>query len=243
MIENRDKDQTPPRIDDSEKPENSRLDPLEMQESDFPDEESEEDTPRIIVRDRRHWVRREQGESLDGEGEPSADGNLRRPAYVEELETKLKTSEDQLQKVSTALRNSQKETTAFRERLQKSMETRLESQLGDIFTGMLELMDNFDLSLSHAKQAADPQAIIAGVELIRQQLASKLAGWGVERLDRLGQEYDPNIDEVIASVPPAADTANPPDSIIQEHQKAYRFKGRLLRPSKVIVVGKPEQTG
>ena len=56
----------------------------------------------------------------------------------------------------------------------------------------------------------------------------------VERMDRLGEEFDPECDEVIATAP-LDDENQKTNIIVDEVQKGYLFRGKLVRPSKVRV--------
>ena len=92
----------------------------------------------------------------------------------------------------------------------------------------LPVLDNFSLAL---KTNSD-QNLRQGVELIRKQMEEVLAKMGVEAIPAEGEQFDPRLHEAIEMV----DTTEVPDhQIIQELQRGYRVRDRLLRPAMVRV--------
>lgn len=92
----------------------------------------------------------------------------------------------------------------------------------------LPVLDNFNLAV---KTNSD-QNLRQGVELIRKQMEEVLGKMGVEAIPAQGQQFDPRVHEAIEMV----DTTEVPDhQIIEELQRGYRVKDRLLRPAMVRV--------
>lgn len=98
-----------------------------------------------------------------------------------------------------------------------------------IFQKLIMILDSFDLSLlSSDKRKIDKK----GVELIRNQLFDLLKKEGLEKINvELGDEFDPNIHEVIEK----NKSKYEPDKVIEEIEKGYMFKGKIIRSSKVKI--------
>ncbi|MBN2382019.1 nucleotide exchange factor GrpE [bacterium] len=194
--------------------------------------------PKITVIDKRFWARSSPKEEGTDQGGDDSQGSPRKPAYVEEIEQKLKENETQLRKYIAAYKDHQKETTAFKDRLNKALETRLETQLAAFFRDFLEILDNFERSLCFAEENKEFDGLLTGLKLINAQMLSLLKSQGVEPLERTGQHFDPHFDEVIEMVP-CSEEHTAPGLIVSELQKGYVFKDKVLRPGKVRIV-KPE---
>lgn len=108
-----------------------------------------------------------------------------------------------------------------------------------ILSDLIEVIDNLDRTLDALEGEVDSKIknIIVGVDMVRKQFIETLKNNGVERIEALGEKFDPNFHEAM-SQQPADDKEE--DTIINEFQKGYMLNGRLLRPSKVIVVKNSE---
>jgi molecular chaperone GrpE len=77
---------------------------------------------------------------------------------------------------------------------------------------------------------------VAGIELIYSRFAETLKKLGLEPMDSKGQAFDPKIHHAVDMV----ETEDAPDhTILEEYERGYNFKGRLLRPAKVKVAVRP----
>jgi molecular chaperone GrpE len=91
------------------------------------------------------------------------------------------------------------------------------------------VLDSFDRAL---KTSPEKSEFHLGVELIHRQLQDALAKIGVQPISAAGQQFDPRYHEAIEMV----DTENAKDNeVIEELQRGYKLKDRLLRPAMVRV--------
>jgi molecular chaperone GrpE len=103
-----------------------------------------------------------------------------------------------------------------------------ESLIKDI----LPLVDNLDRAMEHACNSNDFEAFKAGLQLIQNQLNGCLAKQGVEPIEAIGRDFDPNVHEAVLQVESPEHGHN---QVVEEFEKGYLLNGRLLRPSKVSV--------
>ena len=101
----------------------------------------------------------------------------------------------------------------------------------DIINDILPFVDSLDRALEHA-DSADVQAFKEGIRLIQEQLLSCLKKHGVERIDSVGLDFDPNFHEAMMQVESEDHEEN---KVVNEVQRGYLLNGRLLRPSKVCI--------
>jgi molecular chaperone GrpE len=99
----------------------------------------------------------------------------------------------------------------------------------DVIKIVLPVLDSFERAL---KAGGDGSEFRSGVELIYRQLLDALQKAGVRPIEAVGQAFDPNVHEAIEMV----DTTDVPDHhVLDELQRGYRYKDRLLRPAMVRV--------
>jgi len=108
--------------------------------------------------------------------------------------------------------------------------------VADALKNFIPVLDNFDLALrSQKSEAADP-ALRSGIELIRKQMEDALAKLGVQVVPAQGSTFDPRMHEAIEMVE-SNDHAD--HEVIDELQRGYKLKDRLLRPAMVRVATNP----
>ena len=99
----------------------------------------------------------------------------------------------------------------------------------DVIKGILPVLDSFERAL---KAGGDGSEFRSGVELIYRQMLDALQKAGVQPIKAVGQPFDPKMHEAIEMV----DTTDVPDHhVLDELQRGYRYKDRLLRPAMVRV--------
>jgi len=125
----------------------------------------------------------------------------------------------------------------FRKRVQKEKAEFVRYAHEDLVKTLLPVLDNFERALDHMKDAPDVATIRQGVELIFSQLTTSLEKYGVRSESAAGKPFDPLYHEAISHISSAE---HAPNTVIEEHQKAYFLHDRLLRPAMVVVSKDPE---
>ena len=179
---------------------------------------------------------------LDLEHElPPADGHENSPsaapggaAFSEtagsaELE-KLKAERDSL---LDRLARAQAEFENARRRASKEQQDFRDYAAADAIKPLLPVLDSFERALQVKSEPADFRN---GVELIYKQLQDALAKIGVKAIPAKGEPFDPHVHEAIEMV----ETTDAADhEVIEELQRGYKIKDRLLRPAMVKVAKNP----
>ena len=190
---------------------------------------SEEQESPVKVVDRRRW-------KADGEtnAEAAAPASLK-PSYVEELETKLASAEKQAQEYLGKYRQASQEFEDARARMRKELAKDAERSRREVLVSLLEVVDNLDRAIDAArgtgKEPTDP--LLQGVEMVRQQFLSKLDGFGVRRIESLGQAFDPLLHEAVTTVSTEDPSAD--GRIVGVIAPGYRIGDEVLRPALVAV--------
>jgi len=126
------------------------------------------------------------------------------------------------------------ETENMRKRMEREKESFLKYGNEKILSQLIEVVDNFDRTVEAAADEKDEKVknIVTGIEMVRTQFLDILKNNGLEIIQSLGEEFDPNLHEAMAQQPAEG---KKDQEVIQEFQKGYVLNGRLLRASKVII--------
>lgn len=168
-------------------------------------------------------------------GEAAAAAEPAGPAAGEDsddLALELKQTQDRLLRLQADFEN-------FRRRALKEKTEAHQYGHQNLVKDLLSAVDNLDRAIDHASRSGggELESLLQGVELVRRELLGALAKNGVTRIEALGQLFDPALHEAMAQAP---DASVPPNTVIEELQKGYKLRDRLLRPSRVIVARAPD---
>lgn len=168
----------------------------------------------------------------DGDGDEStparsANGTASEQASGPAAELqKLKAERDSL---LDRLARMQAEFENARRRASKEQQDFRDFASADTIKALLPVIDSFERALQVKSEAGDFRS---GVELIYKQLQDALAKLGVRAVPAKGVPFDPHVHEAIEMV----ETSDAPDhEVIEELQRGYKIKERLLRPAMVKV--------
>ena len=142
---------------------------------------------------------------------------------VEQLKAERDALLDRLARLQAEFDNARK-------RAARDQQEFREFAAADVIKGLLPALDSFERALKAS--AGETSEFRNGVELIYRQILDALQKAGVQPIASVGQPFDPRVHEAIEMV----DTNEVPDHyVIDEMQRGYKFKDRLLRPAMVRV--------
>ena len=136
---------------------------------------------------------------------------------------------DQLQDL---LRRRQAEFENFRKRVQREQMEFSEYAGMEAVRALLPSLDDFERALKNAPAGGDSTEIMKGIELIYQRLLDALKKLGLEPVETANQKFDPHAHHAVEMV---ENDEVEDHTILDEYQRGYNFKGRLLRPAMVKV--------
>ncbi len=148
---------------------------------------------------------------------------------VAELSAERDRSAREKAELQDLLQRRQAEFENFRRRVEKERSELFEFAAMDTVKALLPILDDFERALK--VESADKE-YARGMELIYQRLYEALKKLGLEPLSTEGTLFNPHIHHAVEMV----DTTEHPDqTILDEYQRGYKFKGRLLRPAMLKV--------
>ncbi len=183
---------------------------------------AEEEEKKLQVNDRRLWVQDESAE------EKASVPDKQYPSLVEELKARTERAE---QKLKEKIEQLDEENEAFRVRLSKDMDRRMEQEKLELFSDFLELIDNFERAVKAAQETLNFEALKEGVELNLELFLSKLKSLGIEPMELLNQPFDPHEAEAVGVV--AMDDPDLDEHVVEVVQRGFRWGEQVLRPARV----------
>lgn len=201
--------------------------------------EVQEDTEQVVSENETATeVQEESPEATAGEktADEVPEGN---EAAEEKTEEKAKPSffgkkkkdkkDQQIEELTDRLKRSMAEFDNFRKRTEKEKSSMYIVGAKEIIENMLPVVDNFERGLA---QAPEGDAFAEGMQMIYKQFMTTLEGLGVEVIEAVGKEFDPDFHNAVMHVEDEEASEN---IIVEEFQKGYTYKGVVVRHSMVKV--------
>ena len=152
----------------------------------------------------------------------------------ETVEEKLKISQEKLLRSMAEMENQ-------RRRFEKEKQEAFEFGGFNFARESLSLLDNIDRAIvsfkndEKLKSNKDLNKIIDGIEIVKKDLISIFKKNGIELIECMNKKFDPNFHQAMLEL---EDNTKESGTVVQEIQKGYMMKDRLLRPSLVGVTKK-----
>ena len=151
---------------------------------------------------------------------------------VKKLEAELTQAKAKADENYERLLRLQAEFDNYRKRTQKEKAEIINYAVERLVGELLPVLDNFERAACAAKANSDIAAFSQGVEMILRQLQNVLSKEGLKAVEAVGQPFDPNIHEAVLRID---SEEHPENTVVEELQKGYYLKEKVLRPSMVKV--------
>jgi molecular chaperone GrpE len=149
-------------------------------------------------------------------------------AELEKLRAERDSLVDRMARMQAEFDNARKRAT-------KEQQDFRDYALADTIKAIIPVLDSFDRALQTSPEKSE---FHAGMELIHKQLMDALTKLGVKPISAEGEQFDPRYHEAIELV----DTHDADDQqVLEELQRGYKLKDRLLRPAMVKVARNSRQ--
>jgi len=128
---------------------------------------------------------------------------------------------------------SQAEFQNIRRRAERERQELLDYANTETLRSLLAVLDDFERAL---KVETTDREYAKGMEMIHQRLYDAMKKLGLEPIVSVGQTFDPHVHHAVEKV----ESEEAADTVLEEYQRGYNFKGRLLRPAMVKVAVRPD---
>ena len=155
--------------------------------------------------------------------EDSAENSM--VSQLEELNAKLEEEENKRLRLLADYENFKRRASLDKEALQKY-------RAQNVLTNLIPVLDNFARALTVEAKTEEAQSMMTGMEMIYRNLVEALETEGLVEIKALDQEFDPNFHQAIMT---GTDEEKSSGIVLEELQKGYMLKDRVLRPTMVKV--------
>lgn len=153
---------------------------------------------------------------------------------VEEVE--VQTTEAKLEaevaELTNRLLRAQADYDNFRRRSREEKEAAAKYRSQTVIEALLPVIDNFERALLVKPEAEEAKSLLQGMEMVYRQFQDTLKNEGVEVIKTVGEAFDPHVHQAVMQVEEAEFESG---HVVEELQKGYKLKDRILRPAMVKV--------
>jgi molecular chaperone GrpE len=177
-------------------------------------------------------VEEEVSETAENAGEEqNAFQDEMKGEHTEEQE-RIQELEAKLEEVNQRNLRLQADYDNFRRRTREEQSASLKYKSQSLLEQLLPALDSFERALK--TEATDEQAItlMHGMEMVYRQLIEALKQEGLTEIPTVGEEFDPNLHQAVMQVEDRDFDSN---TVVEELQKGYMLKDRVIRPAMVKV--------
>nr|WP_245411623.1 nucleotide exchange factor GrpE [Alkalicoccus urumqiensis] len=164
----------------------------------------------------------DSGEQTEEEASPESS-----EAADSELEKKVQEAQDRVLRIQADYDN-------FRRRTRQEKEAAAKYKSQQLAESLLPALDNFERALNMEPESEEAKNLYQGMKMVHQQMLEALRSEGVEPMEVKGQEFDPHLHEAVMQVEEEGFDSN---VVVEELQKGYMLKDKVIRPAMVKVNG------
>ena len=144
---------------------------------------------------------------------------------IAELTKELDESENRIARLQADFEN-------YKRRMRLDQEATVKYRAQNVISDLLPALDNFERALKVDATDDKTKSILQGMDMIYRGIMEALQTEGVEVIESVGQQFDPHLHQAVMQVEEAD---SEPNIILEEFQKGYKLKDRVIRPTMVKV--------
>lgn len=150
---------------------------------------------------------------------------------LEELQSEVERLKEENEKTYERMLRVQAEFENYKRRTQREKAAERKYRSQDLANELLPALDNFERALA-IEASEETKSIIDGITMVYEQIKDALKAEGIEEIEAVGQEFDPNVHHAVMQVEDEDEQSN---IVVEEMQKGYILKDRVIRPAMVKV--------
>ncbi len=149
-----------------------------------------------------------------------------------ELNEKIQSLEKEVEDYKEKLLRKAAEFENYKRRTEVDQLNLLNYSGESLIIKLLPIIDDFERSLQHMDDAKDVESIKTGVKLVYDKLMKILDEQGVKKIEAVGQPFNVELHEAVMQ---RKDENTEPHTVLDELEKGYLYKDKVIRHTKVIV--------
>lgn len=142
---------------------------------------------------------------------------------------KTNSSSNEIEELNDRYKRLFAEFENYKKRTQKESLTKRAEITADVVTTILPVVDNLEKAV---EVKIENNSYQEGIKLILKQLYDVLKKFGMEEIETVGQQFDPELHEAVQHI---EDSEKGSNEIVQEYRKGYRIGNKVVRHAMVVV--------
>ena len=155
---------------------------------------------------------------------------------IETLEQALVEEKEKAEKYLTNWQRCQADFVNYKQRTEQEKKETIDFANSAFISKLLPVMDDLERAFASIPAELDDSSWTEGIKLIYNKLKATLEARGVTEIEAKGELFDPHLHEAVMQ------QDGEDGVVIEETQKGYKFKEKVIRPS-LVIVGKGKEKG
>ncbi|MBZ4644699.1 MAG: GrpE protein [Clostridia bacterium] len=151
---------------------------------------------------------------------------------IEALKAQLEDQTKKSEEYFGILQRTMAEFDNYKKRTVKEKENIYSDAVGDTISQLLPVLDNLERAVNSCKEGVDSAKLLEGVEMVLKQFNDSLSKLGVEEIKAKGEIFNPELHNAVMHI---EDESVGENIIVEEFQKGYKIKDKVIRHSMVKV--------
>jgi len=154
---------------------------------------------------------------------------------VSQLRAELAEKHQRVQEIAGGFRRKELELDQIRERIERDREKQLSNEKNRLFSMLFTPLDNLQASIRSVERIpnSDSSALLEGLVNLQRTFTDALAAMGLERVDPVGETFDPHFHEALSTIP--VSNSGDHNRVLDVMRVGYVSGGVVVRPASVIV--------
>lgn len=154
------------------------------------------------------------------------------PQVDNEAEQKIAELQAKLDETENKMLRAQADFDNFRRRSRLDQEAAQKYRAQSLVSEIIPALDNFERALQIEADNDQTKSLLQGMNMVYNQLVQALQNEGVEAINSVGEQFDPHLHQAVMQVEDENFESN---TVVEELQKGYKLKDRVIRPAMVKV--------
>ncbi|MGB6872833.1 MAG: nucleotide exchange factor GrpE [Dehalococcoidia bacterium] len=170
------------------------------------------------------------------EGDEVVEAGIEQAEDIETLQQALAEEKEKAEKYLANWQRSQADFDNYKKRSEQGIGEVIEFAISALISNLLPIMDDLERAFASVPAELDESNWTEGIKLIYNKFKATLEAQGLTEIKAKGEPFDPRLHEAVMQ------QEGEEGMVIEETQKGYKFKGKVIRPS-LVIVGKGEEKG
>ena len=168
------------------------------------------------------------------EGDEVVEAGIEQAEDIEVLQQALAEEKEKAEKYLANWQRSQADFDNYKKRSEQEIGEVIEFAISALISNLLPVMDDLERALASVPAELEESNWTEGIKLIYNKFKATLEGQGLTEIEAKGEPFDPRLHEAVMQ------REGEEGRVIEEAQKGYKFRGKVIRPS-LVIVGRGEE--